>query len=75
MAPRGERLYLQTTYFGIIEDLYSGMRYDGTWKVGAFRGRPMLIKRCVFKKVGLTEDEAAAEAARLRGRIQRGDLP
>jgi hypothetical protein len=75
MAPRGHDLYGSPPSDAvsiIVTDIYAAARHNGTWKVGVFRREAMRLRRAVFKKNGLTHEEAETEVARLRDCIRRG---
>ncbi len=49
-------------------------RKDETWKVGVFRAKALRVRRFVFKRTGLTQEEAEQAVQRLRERIRSGDV-
>ena len=83
MAPRGFMLYSQPVSGDLAEVFVKliaqgvvalAFRKDETWKVGVFRAKAMQVRRCVFKRTGLTQEEAEQAVERLRECVRSGDL-
>lgn len=83
MAPRGVMLHRDsgggdpgTELVGFVLQAVVALTFarDKTWKVGVFRVKPMQLRRCVFKRTGLSEEQAEQEVQRLRECVRNGDL-
>lgn len=82
MAPRGVMLNtpassgdLGAELFAFFIQLVVALAFmrDKTWKVGVFRAGPMKVRRCVYKRVSLTQEQAEREVERLRQRVRSGN--